>query len=97
MRLLANENFPRQAVEALRAAGHDVAWVVEGTPSVEDRSVLQQAVAEERVLVTLDKDFGELDDSSVLGPVRGNSKSHRQAGEEQRASAAAQRAHLTAP
>jgi Domain of unknown function (DUF5615) len=27
MRFLANENFPRSAVEALRADGHDVAWI----------------------------------------------------------------------
>lgn len=27
MNLLANENFPRQAVEALRADGHNVLWV----------------------------------------------------------------------
>jgi hypothetical protein len=26
MRILANENFPREAVEALRTRGHDVLW-----------------------------------------------------------------------
>ena len=32
MRLLANENFPLDAVEALRADGHDVAWIREDSP-----------------------------------------------------------------
>jgi hypothetical protein len=27
MRFLANENFPRAAVEALRADGQDVSWI----------------------------------------------------------------------
>jgi len=32
MRLLTNENFPLDAVEALRSAGHDVAWVRTDAP-----------------------------------------------------------------
>lgn len=60
MRLLANENIPLDAVEALRADGHDVAWVAEDAPSTADTSVLARASAESRVLVTMDKDFGEL-------------------------------------
>ena len=60
MRLLANENFPSKAVVALRAAGHDVAWVPENSPSVSDRVVLAQAVREQRIVLTFDKDFGEL-------------------------------------
>ncbi len=60
MRLLANENFPAAAVDALRAAGHDVAWVRTDAPGSGDRAVLARAVAEGRVLLTFDKDFGEL-------------------------------------
>jgi predicted nuclease of predicted toxin-antitoxin system len=60
VRLLADENFPRQAVEALRADGHDVLWVRTDMPSAPDRAVLACAQAETRVLVTFDKDFGEL-------------------------------------
>jgi len=60
MRLLADENFPLKAVTALREHGHDVVWVKENSPSVEDEEVLAQAVRESRVLLTLDKDFGEL-------------------------------------
>jgi len=60
MRYLANENFPRAAVEALRAAGHDVAWVRLDEPGATDERVLARSRAEGRVLVTFDKDFGEL-------------------------------------
>lgn len=36
MRLLANESFPRVAVEALRAEGHDVAWIRTDSPGIPD-------------------------------------------------------------
>jgi predicted nuclease of predicted toxin-antitoxin system len=60
MRFLANENFPGDAVTSLRASGHDVAWIRTDSPGVSDRIVLERAVAEQRVLLTFDKDFGEL-------------------------------------
>ena len=60
MRLLANENVPGAAVRALRVRDHDVLWVREEAPGSDDPTVLARAVAERRVLLTLDKDFGEL-------------------------------------
>ncbi len=60
MRFLADENFPGGAVRALRDMGVDVAWVREGAPGAMDEEVLAWAVREERVLLTFDKDFGEL-------------------------------------
>ncbi|PYV18987.1 MAG: hypothetical protein DMG21_03115 [Acidobacteria bacterium] len=60
MRILANENFPRDAVDALRARGHDVVWVRTDCPGSPDREVVWRAEEEARVLVTFDKDFGEL-------------------------------------
>jgi predicted nuclease of predicted toxin-antitoxin system len=60
MRLLANENFPRLVVDALRAAGHDVTWVRTDAPGSTDPDVLARAVADGRLLLTFDKDFGEL-------------------------------------
>jgi predicted nuclease of predicted toxin-antitoxin system len=60
MQFLANENFPLDAVEALRHAGHDVAWIRVDAPGSNDQQVLGRAVAEQRVLLTFDKDFGEL-------------------------------------
>ena len=60
MRLLANENVPRQRVEALRSQGHDVAWIRSDAPGSTDRRVLAEARSGGRILVTFDKDFGEL-------------------------------------
>lgn len=60
MKLLANENIPYCAVEALRALEHDVAWILEDSPGIDDREVLRRAVREARILLTQDKDFGEL-------------------------------------
>lgn len=60
MRLLANENIPMSAVEALRASGHDVLWIREKAPGITDIEVMGLGYREERILVTFDKDFGEL-------------------------------------
>src|SRR5262245_52149605 len=60
MRLLANENFPAVAVEALRNAGHDVLWIWECDRGAPDERVLERAAQDRRVLLTFDKDFGAL-------------------------------------
>jgi predicted nuclease of predicted toxin-antitoxin system len=60
MRILANENFPRGAVEALRARGHDVFWARTDSPGCPDLEVINRAASEHRILITFDKDFGEL-------------------------------------
>jgi len=60
MRILADENFPGIAVEELRRRGHDVLWVRTADPGMGDRDILAWAQDEQRLLVTLDKDFGEL-------------------------------------
>ncbi len=60
MRILADENFPADAIAALRDKGHDVTWVQTDAPGSSDDQVLARAQKEERILVTFDKDFGEL-------------------------------------
>lgn len=60
MRLLADENFPGDAVESLQQAGHDVVWIRATAPGVSDPDVLARAQSDERILLTFDKDFGEL-------------------------------------
>jgi predicted nuclease of predicted toxin-antitoxin system len=58
LRFLADESCDYLIVQTLRAAGHDVVAVVdEGERSV-DAAVIDQAYAEERILLTEDKDFG---------------------------------------
>jgi len=60
MRLCANENVPGDCVARLRQDGHDVLWIRETAPGISDTSVLARAMAEDRLLITFDKDFGEL-------------------------------------
>lgn len=45
---------------ALLERNHDLVWVRTDAPGSSDREVLEHAAAEERLLITLDKDFGEL-------------------------------------
>ena len=59
-KFLANENVPRPAIDAVRRAGLDVSWVKEWSAGADDEAVMAKALAEGRVLVTFDKDFGEL-------------------------------------
>ncbi len=60
MRLLADENIGAGIVAALRAAGHDVGWIRETARGMADPEVLRLAWEQERVVITADKDFGEL-------------------------------------
>ena len=60
MRLLADESVDGPAVVRLRADGHAVAWVAEDAPLAPDDAVLARAYGEGVILITADKDFGEL-------------------------------------
>jgi predicted nuclease of predicted toxin-antitoxin system len=60
MRLLADESCDFSVVRALRGAGHDVIAVAELFPSLDDSLILDLALREQRVLLTEDKDFGQL-------------------------------------
>ena len=66
MRFLADENFPDAAIEVLRAAGNDVIGIGNDAPGSNDADVLARAAREQRVLLTFDKDFGELAKASPL-------------------------------
>ncbi|MBE7492375.1 MAG: DUF5615 family PIN-like protein [Planctomycetes bacterium] len=60
MRLLADENLPEPLVKRLRAEGHDVVFMQEQVAGADDTGVAAQAETEVRILVSCDKDFGEL-------------------------------------
>ncbi|SRR5260221_7709327 len=60
MMLLADESVDRQIVERLRLEGHDTVYVAELSPSITDELVLQEANSRNALLITEDKDFGEL-------------------------------------
>ncbi len=60
MRIVANENVSATVIEQLRAGGHDVLSVKESMRGQVDEAVLARAQTEQRLVVTHDKDFGEL-------------------------------------
>lgn len=60
MKYLVDTCISSFAVKALREAGHDVVWVPEAGKDPGDEIILQRSVDEDRILVTADKDFGDL-------------------------------------
>ena len=60
MKFIADECCDTGIVISLRREGHDVFYVLEEEPGLRDEVVLQRAYVERRILLTEDKDFGEL-------------------------------------
>ena len=59
-RFLADENSPLPSVRLLRRAGYDVASIIADAPGTADVDIMARAVAEGRVLLTFDRDYGEI-------------------------------------
>jgi predicted nuclease of predicted toxin-antitoxin system len=60
LKLLLDTCLSSVAVRELSAAGQDVVWVGHWPEDPGDEEIFQNAQSEERTLITLDKDFGEL-------------------------------------
>jgi predicted nuclease of predicted toxin-antitoxin system len=60
MHFLVDESTGTAVADVLRRLGYDVVAVAESMPRASDREILAKAGAEGRVVVTNDKDFGEL-------------------------------------
>ncbi len=60
MKFLANEDVPLASVRRMRAAGYDVASIIEDSPGIKDETVLSRAHTEQRIILTFDRDYGEL-------------------------------------
>ncbi|MBI3335283.1 MAG: DUF5615 family PIN-like protein [Candidatus Portnoybacteria bacterium] len=60
MKLLVDENIGKSIIDYLRAKGHDVLWVKEKQVGMSDWAIIELALRDKRVLLTYDKDFGEL-------------------------------------
>lgn len=59
-KFLADESLEYSIVLWLRELDYDVISVAEDFPSVDDEKVLEKAVQENRIIITNDKDFGDL-------------------------------------
>lgn len=60
MNFVADESVDYPVIERLRKEGHQVWYVAEMEPGVSDDGVLDLANRESALLLTADKDFGEL-------------------------------------
>jgi predicted nuclease of predicted toxin-antitoxin system len=69
MRFLADESCDVAVVRALRHAGHDILAVAEEHPGAEDRVVIDLSCRSDRILLTEDKDFGQLVFATQRGTV----------------------------
>lgn len=59
-RFLIDLNVGEAVANALRQTGHDVLYVGDDNPRVSDIDMLRLAVQEQRIIITMDTDFGEL-------------------------------------
>jgi predicted nuclease of predicted toxin-antitoxin system len=60
MRFLVDESAGSAVAAVLANGGHDVLEVAQVMPQADDAAILAQAVQDARIVVTNDKDFGEL-------------------------------------
>jgi predicted nuclease of predicted toxin-antitoxin system len=60
MNFLADEGVDKPIVDLLRTSGFDVHYILETHPGSLDEEILTIANEENRILLTQDKDFGEL-------------------------------------
>jgi predicted nuclease of predicted toxin-antitoxin system len=60
VRFLVDYNVGRAVVDFLRQASYDTAFVGDVDPRMSDADILLWAVREQRIVVTMDADFGEL-------------------------------------
>ena len=60
MRWLADECVAAPLVAFLRKGGHDVLYVAKSAAGISDFDVIALALREDRLLLTEDKDFGDL-------------------------------------
>jgi len=60
VKFLADVNVEKAIVDLIREMGYNIIWIAESNPTMRDNEVLDLANKEKRILITNDKDFGEL-------------------------------------
>ncbi len=60
MKFLANENFPYPSIKILRDNDLEVFSIGEESGGISDIEVLNRAVIEDLIILTFDRDYGEL-------------------------------------
>jgi predicted nuclease of predicted toxin-antitoxin system len=60
MQILANENFPLTSIKVLRSAGFNIKSIGIDYSGILDSEVIKIAIDEQRIILTFDRDYGEL-------------------------------------
>ena len=60
MKLLANENFPLKSIRFLQSKGFDIIGIGIDFSGYTDDEVMKLAIREKRIILTFDRDYGEL-------------------------------------
>jgi predicted nuclease of predicted toxin-antitoxin system len=60
MEFLANENFPRPSIKFLRENSFLVSSIAETSIGISDHDVIQLAIERNQIILTFDKDYGEI-------------------------------------
>jgi len=60
MKFIVDENIGFSVVYFLRQKGFDVSFVAQDSPGISDKQILKKAFKQKRILITADKDFGDL-------------------------------------
>ena len=60
MKFIADVNIEKPVIDYLAEAGYDIKWIPDYDCEISDEALLRMARSEKRILITNDKDFGEL-------------------------------------
>ena len=60
MEILLDTWVWKGAADDLKSYGHNVIWIGDSEKDPGDRAIIEKAFTERRIIVTIDKDFGEL-------------------------------------
>ena len=71
MKLLANENIPLASVRILEDKGFDVLSIGRDYTGIQDIDVIQLAIDQNRIIITFDRDYGELIFKKGFKPIAG--------------------------
>ncbi len=71
MRFLANENFPLKSILYLKGRNFDIFSIGQEIPGIKEEEVISIAYAQDRTILTFDRDYGELIFKHNLNPKKG--------------------------